>query len=119
MVTEYRAYRRADQARSPGRRTWWGSRRIPLAGDGRGNSLFAGQEPGPGFGRIGEHAKDGGGSFSEDGAPASPGAFLASTARGLQHGLRGAYEPYVDEDGFLEWREPDEDTVKRPGTCGR
>ncbi|MER6189868.1 SMI1/KNR4 family protein [Streptomyces cyaneofuscatus] len=111
IVTEYRAYRRADQARSPGERTWWAARWIPLAGDGCGNSLFADHEPGPAFGRIGEHAKDGGGSFSEEEASASLGAFLASTARGLQDGLWDAYEPYVDEDGFLEWREPDADIV--------
>ncbi|MGA5046812.1 SMI1/KNR4 family protein [Streptomyces arboris] len=111
IVAEYRAYRRADQARSPGERTWWDPRWIPLAGDGCGNSLFISQEPGPTSGRIGDHAKDGGGSFAEDGALASLGAFLASTARGLRDGLWGAYEPYVDEDGFLEWREPDADTV--------
>ncbi len=111
IATEYRVYRRVDQGRRPGQRTWWESRWIPLAADGCGNSLFVSQEPGPSFGRIGDHAKDDGGSFSEDGALASLGAFLESTARGLQDGLWGEHEPCVDEEGFLEWREPEADTV--------
>ncbi|MGW7228660.1 SMI1/KNR4 family protein [Streptomyces cyaneofuscatus] len=111
IVAEYRAYRRADQARSPEEPTWWDARWIPLADDGCGNSLFLSQTPGPSCGRIGDHAKDGGGSFPEDGTPTSLGAFLESTARGLQDGLWGAYESFVDEDGFLEWREPDADLV--------
>ncbi|MGW3335370.1 SMI1/KNR4 family protein [Streptomyces rubiginosohelvolus] len=111
IVTEYRAYRRADQRRDPGERTWWEARWIPLASDGCGNSLFLGQEPGPSFGRIGDHAKDDGASFPEDGASASLGAFLDSTARGLRDGFWGEHEPYVDEEGFLDWREPEADTV--------
>ncbi|MFJ3578687.1 SMI1/KNR4 family protein [Streptomyces rubiginosohelvolus] len=111
IVAEYRAYRRAERERSPGEHTWWDARWIPLADDGCGNSLFLSQAPGPSFGRIGDHAKDGGGSFSEDGASASLGAFLESTAQGLHDGHWGEYEPYVDDDGFLDWREPDADIV--------
>ncbi|MFF6906437.1 SMI1/KNR4 family protein [Streptomyces sp. NPDC012389] len=111
IAAEYRTYRRAEQERSLGGPTWWDVRWIPLADDGCGNSLFVSRQPGPSFGRIGDHAKDGGASFPDDGASASLGAFLASTARGLHDGLWGEYEPHVDDDGFLEWREPDADIV--------
>lgn len=111
IVDDYHAYRRADQRRGPGERPWWEPRWVPVAQDGCGNSLFVSQEPGPSFGRIGDHAKDEGGSFSDEGAWASLGAYLASTARGLHDGVWGDYEPYVDGEGFLDWRDPSEGVV--------
>ncbi|MEV7163514.1 hypothetical protein AB0N60_15600 [Streptomyces microflavus] len=39
------------------------------------------------------------------------GAYLASTARGFHDGVWGDYEPYVDGEGFLDWRDPSEGVV--------
>ncbi|MFD4026213.1 SMI1/KNR4 family protein [Streptomyces sp. NPDC058576] len=98
----------------PGEFLQWNPHWIPLAHDESGNLLFVSQEPGPSFGRIGEKAKDDNASFPDREPFASPAALLASVARGLHDGvvdLWGEREPYVDEDGFLDWREPDADTV--------
>ncbi|RPK89443.1 MULTISPECIES: SMI1/KNR4 family protein [Streptomyces] len=117
IAVECMEYRRIEDERRMGVETsalppggffYWNPLWTPFAHDESGNSLFLGQARDDSLGRVGVHEKDGGGSFPEHRALTSFTALLEFTARGLHDGiidLWGEQEAYVDDDGFLEWRE--------------
>jgi cell wall assembly regulator SMI1 len=90
--------------RPPGEFYLWDSAWLPIAHDESGNGLFL---DGP-RGVIGTMDRDSGASFSEHAAFGSLAALLGHVAGALQTGFLdvwGGWEPYVDEDGYLDWRQ--------------
>ncbi|WP_405595460.1 SMI1/KNR4 family protein [Streptomyces sp. NBC_01410] len=107
IAREYAAHLGAREHRPE----YWNPAWIPFAYDESGNSLVISTADDEIRGRIGVHEKDGGGEFDPDPAFGSMTALLTAVATGLEEGtlsLWGAWHPYADEDGFLEWREPED-----------
>lgn len=85
---------------------------IPFAYDESGNSLFVSRDGGETFHRVGVKDKDSNGSFDRHPAFASVTALLECVAQALDDGMIdiwGEWEPVVDDEGFLDWREPEAD----------
>ncbi|MFF4234203.1 SMI1/KNR4 family protein [Streptomyces sp. NPDC001820] len=127
IADEYLSYRQAERSRREaaveGNRTrphqivllppdefyYWNPSWTPLAYDESGNSLFISQANDESLGKIGLHEKDGGGSLPQHPALESLTALLEATTQALHGGsieIWGQWEPFVDDEGYLEWRGP-------------
>lgn len=83
---------------------FWDSAWLPMAHDESGNGLFVDATRGT----VGIMDADSGASFPSHAAFASPTALLGHVAAALRTGVLdvwGRWQPYVDEDGYLDWRQ--------------
>ncbi|MFE9645170.1 SMI1/KNR4 family protein [Streptomyces sp. NPDC006365] len=90
----------------------WDPGWVPFAYDECGNSLFVSRRDDETFRRVGVYEKDGGGSFGRHPAFTSVTALLECVAQALDDGILdiwGEWEPVADDEGFLDWREPEAD----------
>lgn len=92
----------------PGDHPLWHPCWIPVCHDESGNLLFVTHAEGEEAGRVGVFEHGDGASFPEDPAFGSLTCLLKATAQALRCSsfpIWGEWEPCVDDEGFLEWRE--------------
>lgn len=92
----------------PGDHPLWHPCWIPVCHDESGNLLFVTHAAGEAAGRVGVFEHGDGASFPKAPAFDSLACLLETTAQALRSSsfpIWGEWEPYVDDQGFLEWRE--------------
>ncbi|MFI5659985.1 hypothetical protein [Streptomyces sp. NPDC051684] len=92
----------------PGDHPLWHPGWIPVCHDESGSLLFVTHAEGEEAGRVGVFEHGDGASFPEGPAFGSLTRLLEATAQALRSSsfaIWGGWEPSVDDQGFLEWRE--------------